>query len=270
MKIRLLFLILVLFIATSFCEKNSLNPPFHVVRAAVEIPGDFFPGLENATDIESANQPWFFEIQTQEGDTSYVVRFMYGWTFASGENLHIRLSVAESAKLAYEYLLDVRKNCSAPMDVTAPEDYPCVVGDISFGEGRMFIRDNITVVISSYGIFEDKITEIAKALDALILRSDVGGSVQSIKPRIERFEITENPVAYQSETRLDIVLIDPMRKKLYKYWRFSPTNYSGGIEYRDNTYYYLADSILPQVSLTLIVWSDSGLCSSSTIEIMIL
>lgn len=269
MKNYFLFLILGFFICGISCEKNSLNPPFQVVRAAIEIPNYFFPGLENATTIDSANQPWFLEFQTPEGDTAHIVRFSHGWTFSSGEYLDIRLSVAESAKLAYEYLLDMRKNCSASMDVVAPEDHPYVVGDISFGKGMMFIRDNIVVVISTYDIFEDNITEIAKALDALILKSEVGGSARSMKPVIERFEITQNPVPFESETKLVIALRDPMKGKMYKHWRFSPSENYGGIVNRGIEYYYYARSSQPKIWLTLIVWNDSGFCSSSTIEIMI-
>lgn len=269
MKKVFLSLTLGFFILGLCCKNNPVKPPFSLVRAAIKLPGDFFPGLENASEFDTPDQPWYWEVQTDEGDEFYVIRFEYRWVFTSGEQVNIQLIVAETAKQAHDYLLDMRKYCSAPMDIVAPEDQPCVVGDISFGKGSMFIRDNIVIVIRAYGEFKDKITDIARKIDSLVFKSAVSASATSMKPVIKRFEITQNPVAFESETELVIALNDPMKGKMYMHWRFAPSRDYGGIFYRGGTYYYYARSGQPKIWLTLIVLNDSGFYSTSTIEIMI-
>ena len=260
---KLFFILNILVFISLKCDliNRLLNSTSHknlnIVRAAVKLTNENIPFLENKNQTKFGEKPWIQQ--------SGIVKFKYRWEFSNNDNLSVDLFVAETNELAKNYLTDQRKNASIPMDIYVPKDNPAVVGDISYGNGRQFIRDNILIIIRA----DTSLIDIAIQIDSLILKSPVYVSAYYIKPKIIKYDIIQNPVKYRSITRLIIEVIDPLDGELYYDWRFTPGSQNwGGIDIDSlGDYYYYADTNEPIEQLTLYAINDSGFYSFKTIYI---
>jgi hypothetical protein len=261
LKLKLMIFLLLIFSVTCNKNKNPLDSSINHIRAGIKLSKSDIPALNETTELKSGERPWLW-------DTG-VVKFIYSWELTQNDFLNVDLIVAETKELAHNYLIERRRQSSIPLDLLEPKDQPTVVGDISYGSGREFIRDNIIIEIHAEGEFKEKITEIAKQIDALLLKSPLAISADQMRPVINNFEITQNPVKHQSITRLIIDVKDPMNGKLYYDWRFTPGSENwGGIEIDDSgNYYYYAETNESIEELSLFVINDCGFFSFATIYI---
>ena len=155
-----------------------------------------------------------------------------------------------------------------PEFLQPPEDKPPAAGNISYGEGQDFIRDNIVVETRAYGKLKKKTTTIAQQVDALLLTGRTASSANSFKPKIEKFQIAQNPVQWQSTTPLIIEVNDLLESRLFYYWRFIP-NYGGIVIDEAGNYHYYAASEVGFEKLILIVVNDAGFFATAEIDIKI-
>jgi hypothetical protein len=260
-----------------FCarDKSPLEPEINLVRAAVPLTADDIPALKGQELAADDEKPQLWESGLQEGERNYVVKFPYGWVAKADDWLYVDLTVTDSKEMAHQYLMQMRMTCSLPMDLYAPEDHPPVAGHISYSSrvnsSISFIRDNIIIEIRAHGRFEGMNIDIAKQIDACLLKSATAATADRMRPVIAKFAIAQNPVKYNSMTPLIINVRDPMKGKLYYAWRFSPTSEDrGGIEVDEfGDYFYYAETYSPTEELTMIVMNDCGFYASATIYISI-
>lgn len=244
----------------------------NVLRAGIELTTEDIPALKEAIQ-QKAGEIWLWEAGWDKEETFYVVKFEYLWELAQNVFIDVFLTVAESKELAYEYLIERLNSCTLPLEPYERLDQPAIAGNISYDNGSNFIRDNIVIEMHPEGISSDTTTEIAKQIDGLIIKSTSYRSVDQLKPLINRFEISQNPVKEHSVTKLIIDVQDPNNRSVLFHWRFSPSSFSGGIQKDElENYYYTAGfayDTIPEIELTLIVTNDYGFCNDSTICIQI-
>jgi len=269
-QIIVILMIMIFFISCNY-NKNPLEPNINLVRTGVKLSTNDIPILRGTKELRAGERPWLWETYWEENERYYVVKFIYSWELTQNDFINVDLIVAETKELAHKYLIERLKYRSIPPDLLESQDQPAVAGDISYGSGREFIRDNITIEIYAEGEFTEKITEIAKQIDTLLLKSPTAMSAAQMKPAINKFEITQNPVKYGSITRLIIDVNDPMNGKLYYDWRFTPGSENwGGIEIDESgNYYYYAETNESIEELTIFIINDCGFYSFSTIYIQV-
>jgi len=269
------FLMLIILIAANCmtCNRtmNPLEPQNKLVRSAIRLSPDTLPILKETIEFTASEKPEFWEVGWDDSEKYHVVKFSYSWRNTDNDFTNVDLIVAETDELACRYLDDRRAYSSLPLQFQEAKDLPAVAGDISYGNGNNFIRNNIIVEIRAEGEFAAKTTEIAKQIDALLLKSLTAKSAEQFKPGIKKFEIVRNPVKRRSVTMLIIHVKDPMNGTLFYKWRFTPGAESrGGIEIDESgNYLYYAGTYESVEKLTLIVINSFGFCSFSTIDIQV-
>lgn len=230
------------------------------VRAGLRLSQKLISALAGARDVWQNDQAMLWEIEGGQ-----VVKRGYRWQTESGDDVYVDLTVAESCQEAHEYLIERCYYTSLPFELRIlRRDQPTVAGDISFRGGRKFIRNNLVVEISAEGEMKERIMEIAKEVDALLLTRPTAPSADQMKPVIERFEIAQDPVKEGSLTRLFIKVRAPQGGELEYQWRLT----GGGIKEESGAYYYHGGDQGDQ-KLTFIVINDSGFASSTEIEIAV-
>jgi hypothetical protein len=244
------------------------QPSNNIVRTAVKLSQSEFPDLTGATEVRAGERPWVWEIGDEPGKC-YVIKFNYQWKFSADDILDIDVIVAESREQATNYLTYRRQTSCIAEFLQPPEDKPPVAGNISYGEGQDFIRDNIIVEIRAYGTLKEKTTAIAKQVDALLRTSRTASSTDRFKPKIQKFQIAQNPVRWQSTTPLIIEVKDPLGSRVFYDWRFS-SNYGGiVIDESGNYHYYYAESETGFEKLILIAINEGGFFATAEIDIEI-
>lgn len=191
------------------------------------------------------------------------------WKKDKNNWVSIRLYFAETCADAHEYVIYQYFNSSNPMAPKA--DDPIIAGDISFFNARGFIRNNIYVMISvSHGSeLNNRVAEIAKDIDELLLTRPTAASAEEFKPMIKRFEIANNLIEPWTQTQLFVEAYDPQGSELFYFWRVS----AGSIGKDDfgQLYYFSSDEAAPGTTqtITLIVINGRGYFQKSSIEVRI-
>lgn len=263
---RFLIKLIILSLITFYnCGKDpEVNQ--NVIRPLVRLSTEDIPALEDAIQVKYGEIPWGHSNFID----NYVAKFEFRWE--TDDYIYIEEYITENKELANEYLLEMHQYYTNPF-IEEQKDQPAVVGDLSYSQGREFIRDNIIIKIHASGELEEKLTEIAKQVDDKILKNITFTSIDQVKPLINKFEITQNPVKELSETRLNIDIYDPNNLNVVFNWRFDPGTGHGGIRKDDLGNYFYTSSYpnteISEVELTLIVTNEYGFCSDSTIYIQI-
>ena len=234
------------------------------VRASVRFSKDQIPVLERTTEVWPNKRPVLWEI---EG--GYVVRHRSRWQTGPEDFVDVVITVAESCEDAHEYLIERCFYTSLPFELRiCHPDQPAVAGDISFAGGRKFIQNNLVVEIRAEGEMREKVDEIAKQIDVLLLNQPTMGSSTDFKPITEKVElIIRGPVRPGSSTKLVTEVIDPLGGALDYRWQLSGGEGSGIVKEGDE-YYYRAGEV-GTFTLTLTVISESGFFSSAQLEIKV-
>ena len=259
------------FFHTCSKNKNPFEPSPNQVRAGIKLANNDIPALAGTTELRSGEKPELWEVNWKDEKKYYIVKFVSSWQQTQNDFIDVDLIVTETHDLACHYLLETREHCSLPLFLLEPEDSPAVAGDISYGNGRQFIRENIIIDIHAEGNFIEKISDIAKQIDVILLKSPTAVTADHMKPIINWFEIIQNPVKKNSITRLNIDVKDPMNGKIFYEWRFTPgLENHGGIEIDDSgKISYYADLENSMEELTLFAINEYGFFSTATIYIQI-
>jgi len=262
--ISLTFISLVI---SSSCEKEKTDDT-NVIRPLVEFTTTDIPTFNGMTQTKTIDNSFFSAEQMI--DDSYSAHYEFKWVSESDDFAYFDIRIMEDHDRAITTLTEMHKYYSNPF-VAESIDEPAKVGDISYMEGREFIRDNLIVRIHSSDRFDDKITEIAKYIDSKLVKSQSFTSISQVRPKINDFKIEKNPVLENSETKLTISAMDPNDKDIIYQWRFDSNSGYGGIKQDDSEYYYTStwiDSEKDTVGLTLIAINEFGFCSDSTLNIV--
>lgn len=260
-------LLITIFCLPFFSCLFPTEPSKEIVRTAVKLSQSDFPDLAGATEVRAGERPWLWEIGDDSGKF-YVSNFNYHWKFSAHDFLTIDLFVTESREEASNFLTVLRNSNSLPEELRPQEDKPPLVGNISYGGGRYFIRDNIVVENRAYGNLREKTTAIAKQVDVLLRASRTASSANRFKPKIERFQIAQNPVLRGSTTQLIIQVTDPLGGIVFYEWRFSSS--LGGIVTDEYGHYlYQAGYELGNEKLTLFAINQGGFLATAEIDIQI-
>lgn len=164
--------------ALRFDEWKGKN---HGVTNGINLSNEEIPALLSSIEIKP-KCPFF--ISKQENGQFYV-KYRSKWKHGDDGFVEITISFLNSGLEAHEYLIDQFISSTLPPDIKINSiDNPKVVGDISFYQGRIFIRDNIVVNIHAEGNFIVKVKEIAQEIDEVFLNHKTINSGDLKKPYI--------------------------------------------------------------------------------------
>lgn len=265
-------LILLLIVFLSSCNKEIDEINHCKIRGAVKLSINEIPALEGATAIKSGEKPWLWKMGWQ-GDNYDLVKYVYAWTLSDTNFVNVDMVITESDEQALRYLTEKRETSSIPLDLLQPEDHPTVAGDISFGQGRDFIRNNIVIEIHTEGIFKDRTDKLAQQIDKIIIDGPSFNSLIQIKPVIMDFKLANNPVIERTKTLIILEVVDPNNREIYYQWNPNTIVGLGGNVIKENgNYYFEANSTYIDVEtneqeLTAITINDFGFFTDSTITI---
>lgn len=272
-KTLILLLSLLFIISLSSCDSETEEINKGNIRGAVKLTTNDIPALEGATETRGGEKPWIWKAGW-DNETFDIVKYLYSWTLSDVDFVNIDLIVAETEEQALQYLTEKRENSSIPLNLLQPEDQPTIAGNISYGNGSDFIRNNIVIEIHAEGAFNEKTDKIAQQIDALILNSPSFVSLSQVKPVIKDFKITNNPVIERTQTLLILNIEDPNNKEIYYQWNFNTIIGLGGNIIQDDKedFYYDSNSVYDDLEsneeeLTVIAINEYGFCADSTIFI---
>lgn len=230
----------------------------------IDLSSYLIPGL--TTDILVKQKMPFFYQETGEGEL--LIKHRSKWIASKNDFIEITITISENCTGAHEYLINRYYHSQLPFAARIKlKDQPTVAGDISFDKGRKFIRNNIVVEIHAEGYFDKMIGTIAKEVDNLLVAKPSYISSDELKPMINRFEIENTLVDFQSSTRLNIDVYDPLGRKLSLFWKVT-----GGSVDKDrmgNYYYYATAEKNSTQKITLIAMNNIGFYKSESILISI-
>lgn len=271
-----------------FCEKvDSINNPqyspedeslekFKTLSDFSNWPGKNGPvrdGLNLSKYIiprlsETVEVPYKMPFSLYETEGQLLIEYRSRWRTTLDNFIDVTIIFAETCEDAHEYLIRRCFNTQMTFEARIPKkDQPRIAGDISFNNGRKFIRNNIVVELHAEGEMINKLTAVAKEIDDLLLRRPTAPSASPFKPVIRRFEITNRLLEYRSRTKLIIDVYDPQGSESYYFWRLT----GGGIDKDDfGNYYYYAEAKAGSIQeITLIAVNDRGFYASAKLEIRI-
>lgn len=218
--------------------------------------------------IKSKGNPFFYS-EAENGIPALIHHSLH-WEKSGGNALTVDLMIAESCEEIHEYVIQRFYNSSMPFELRIPKkDDPVIAGEISFSGGRRFIRNNIYAEIQALGELRERMSQVAKEIDNILLSKPTASSAEEFKPVIKRFYIENSLVEARTQARLLVECYDPQGSELYYFWRV--TAGSIGEDERGQFYYYSSDEAAPGTTqtITLIVINDRGYCRTSSIDIKI-
>ena len=220
--------------------------------------------IRNLSDAEEVKKKIPFSIWETE-DARILIKYRSRWKISQGNSISVTMTFANTCEDAHEYLIRRYYNSTKTFQSRIPKvDQPAVAGNISFDNGRKFIRNNIVVEIYAHGEMKNKVTSVSKEIDALLLERETASSIHSLKPIINRFVPEKRQVDCGSLTKLNVDVIDPQGSELLYFWRLT----EGGIDEdeRGDYYYHAGNAKGVQEKITLIVVNDRGYYSSVAVE----
>ncbi|MFH1940757.1 MAG: hypothetical protein ABIL68_01540, partial [bacterium] len=176
--------------------------------------------LESLSGAQKVNKKKTFTLRKIE-DEKYVVRYKSRWIIEKGNSIEILFYTAETCNDAHEYLIrHFYNSLTSSSDNIMREDVPTIVGDVSFRDGFVFIRNNIIVEIHAEGELRKKINLISKEIDELILMQPTASMAMQFKPVIRRFEMADT-IQDHSIKKLLIDAFDNQGGELHYLWVLS-------------------------------------------------
>lgn len=153
----------------------------HGVTNGINLSTEKIPVLSVYTEIK---HKYLFFISQQEDGQSFV-KYRSKWKSDDLGFVEITLSFLNSGLEAHEYLIDEFISTVLPPEAKMnSRDIPNVVGDISFYQGRTFIRDNIVVNVHTEGELTTKVKEIVQKIDEIILTHKTFQTENKVRPYI--------------------------------------------------------------------------------------
>lgn len=263
-------LTLFLFVIFSSCEKEKTNNT-NVIRPLIAFTTSDIPTFNGMTQVKTIENSFFDA--TKIIDDSYSAKFEFKWESDAADFAYFDIRIMEDHDKAFAALTEMHIYYANPF-VAESIDEPAKVGDISYMEGREFIRNNLIIRIHTSDNFDDQITEIANYIDSKILKSPSFISISNVKPIINDFKIENNPLIEDIKSPLIINTTDPNDQDLIYQWRFDRSSRHGDLTKDDSGNYYYTSPFIDleddTIGLTLIIINKYGFCADSTIYIKII
>jgi hypothetical protein len=264
----IMFLNIITLLTFSFsCKKEKVDT--EAIRPIVEFITTDIPTFNGMTQTHVGEIP---RGVTKIVYDYYSAEYEFRWTSEYKDYAYFDIRVMQYPEHAIEALTEMHKYYSNPF-TDQSIDKPAAVGNISYLQGREFIRDNLIVKIHTSDKFDNLVTEIANYIDLKILKSQSFNSISYAVPIIKNFKINKNPVVEQSQTPLTIQIENPNDKEIVYQWRFDEDRGACGISKDSSGIYYFnsgwLDSTKNNIGLTLIAINEYGFCADSTIYIHI-
>lgn len=212
------------------------------------------------------------------------VDFCYSWDNPSDSSyINVTISITESSEDANLVLIEKSKLnnfdwCDYLENAVLKVDEVAVAGTKSLGNGQLFMRDNIVVLIKAgfrYCNWDVKLTpdysipEIAEAIDRKIKKSKTYPSASDLKPVIKDIVFEKYPIPYAEEIQVDL-LVEPVGSVLLCEFGFPPSRFYAST--LTSGYLWLDTMSKIQKNeheLCVFVVSKEGFCADSTFIIQI-
>jgi len=138
--------------------------------------------LSNA--IETRPKSIFFIAKDDNGKD--FVQYSSKWTTGDNSFMEITLFFLNSGIEAQEFLFSrFVLGSTLPLEIREKgNDNPLLVGNISLFNGTLFVRNNIIVKIHCEGNLQNKLLNVSKEIDELLLSQKIGASRNILKPYI--------------------------------------------------------------------------------------
>lgn len=221
--------------------------------------------IKSISEAEEVKKKIPFSVRESEY-AGILIKYRSQYKISQGNSISVTMTFTNTCENAHEFIIRRYYNSTKTFKSRIPKkDRSTVSGNISFDNGRKFIRNNIVVEIYAHGDMKNKVASLAKEIDNLLLERPTSPSTHSLKPAINRFDAEKRQVEYGSLTKLNIDASDTHGGKLYYFWRLT----GGGIDEDEvgNYYYYAGDAKGSKQKITLIVVNDKGYYSSDSVEV---
>jgi hypothetical protein len=148
----------------------------------INISKEHLPSLSDLSELKPKKMFYISENK----DKQYFVTYHSKWYQNKESFIEVTLSVLNSGYEAKEYLLDKYiLETTLPIEMKINSiDLPKKVGDLSFFNGRVFIRNNVVVEVFAEGDISARIVKISKEIDSLLLQQKNIQSKADILPRV--------------------------------------------------------------------------------------
>lgn len=261
-------LVAVLFISMS-CTKENFEP--EIIRPLITlVTTDITPFSE--LDLTYNDN---FDISVGSGPNDCPASSInFRWTDKNKEYVQIAIFCTESHEQALNLLEEFKKShCLSYEEVNNQKDIEDIIGDQSYLDGEMFIRDNLVVRQYLSKDWTISVNQIAKSIDEKILLSQTFSSISEVKPMFTKIEFKDNPIP--ANTKLDFTLdaIDPNDLPLKYILRFEGLVAPEGFSIDSIVGFYNPDKADPtrsQVGLELFTYNKLGFYSDTTINLQLL
>lgn len=139
--------------------------------------------LSDAKEIKSKN-PFYTSMRL---NNEFFVKYRSKWYINDSDFVEITLAFLNSANEAHNYIVDYYLiGSTLPLEIkNKAKDIPTIVGDNSFYNGQIFVRNNIVVNIHAEGKLKDRVITIAKEIDAELMKQKTYKSEELVKPKIK-------------------------------------------------------------------------------------
>jgi hypothetical protein len=153
-------------------------------REGVNLSTQKVKALENIKEVKPKK---LFYISKTQNDSSFI-QYRSKWMESVNSFLEITVSYLDSPNDAQNYMMDYYILGSSLPNVILlkSKDEPVLVGDASFFNGQLFVRDNIIVKIYSEGLLQKQTLDIAKEIDSLLLSQSISDLKSNVKPRLQK------------------------------------------------------------------------------------
>ncbi len=154
------------------------------IRNGINLSNNKLLTLNDATEVQPKST---FNISKISDDKSFIL-YRSKWKFNNDINNYIEISISffDNTLDAKNYLFDhYIFDTPLPYKIkTNLKDTPTIVGNVSFLNGHLFIRDNIVVSTVSEGVPNVKIEDVVKEIDEIILSQNIIKIYEKFTPRI--------------------------------------------------------------------------------------
>jgi hypothetical protein len=142
------------------------------------------PILQNALTTNDDNDTYMpLEIKSVN---EYAIIYRFRWNSLPEWYVEINMGISGSSEVAREYL--IFRFTSRTSSSSSVRDIPTIAGDFSFDNGRFFIRNNIVIEIHPEGLSIEKVSQISKQVDEILLKQPAINMNSLYRPIVKNIE----------------------------------------------------------------------------------
>lgn len=260
-------LIAIVFMAIG-CNKENIEP--EIIRPLITLTTtDIAPF--SGQDLTYNNN---FDINVGSSPNEYPASSInFRWTDENKEYVQVAIFCTESHEAALN-LLEFFKtdHCLSVEEINNEKDIDDIIGDQSYLNGEMFIRDNLVVRQFFSVDWPISVNQIAKSIDEKILLSQTFSSISEVKPRFNKIEFKNNPIPANTELEYTLDANDPGDLPLTYILRFEGLVAPEGFSFDSKDGFYnpeKADSKIDKIGLEVFTFNKLGFFSDTTVYIQL-